>query len=402
MVALERIPLENVSSSVSDHSTVPQVLCPLDSPKVRRSNSFTRRNKPLSLLKTGASVDNLSEDSATTTRLLKSILRDTQKQSFFKKSLSFSQSCIENIRHFQTLDPPLTIGFHDQVVLPDIIDKSAGSISATLLIPQWWKICTMSSIQPPILTGFAVILDGVSLVENKLSVGVLVQNIAFEKHVSLRLTWDGWKSYRDVEATFASTLSSCSVHAKGIDRFTVMLDLEKEIDGEWADLEFAIRYRVLDQEYWDNNSTLNHKIQLSRPSLATRLAFPGVATSPTSPTALYQFPIPSSVEPSLLDAPSLPPSVVAPALSHTPHLFWHPTKNMVQNFNGSPTQGMGATFLPPDPRATGRPRAQSLPGQVNQSFFSRGGPPASRRAYHSLTTLITPPSSWTQPLGPKY
>jgi hypothetical protein len=182
------------------------------------------------------------------------------------KSVGFSSESIEKICHFMKTDPPLAIGFVECISLKDFtvpsVRDQAVSISSTLLIPDFWKIGGMSLIQHT-QRAFCVILDGISLHQNKLTIGVLTRNIAWGKSVMIRLTWNQWKDWRDVEAKFSATVSTDAMtypFSKGVDRFTLQIDLDQEIDGEWANLEFAICYRVADQEHWDNNSTLNHKV----------------------------------------------------------------------------------------------------------------------------------------------
>ena len=84
---------------------------------------------------------------------------------------------------------------------------------------------------------------------------IAVRNLAFKKHVTVRITLDGWKTSSDIKAKFVQ--SEFNGH---IDRFFFMKPLtELSFEEISQDIEFAVCYTVNDTEYWDNNGGSNYK-----------------------------------------------------------------------------------------------------------------------------------------------
>ena len=84
---------------------------------------------------------------------------------------------------------------------------------------------------------------------------IQVTNISFAKEVTVRFTLDDWKSYRDIWADYLSS----SMDGK-TDKFwfRVTIPLDSTVDLE---MNFAIRYCIDGQEFWDNNLNRNYTIQ---------------------------------------------------------------------------------------------------------------------------------------------
>ena len=78
---------------------------------------------------------------------------------------------------------------------------------------------------------------------------IQVANMAYEKHVTVRWSADGWKTWIDTDATFHSSLSKDS-------------DLFEFIIPSQTKTEFAVRYHAAGQEVWDNNSGWNYHTDL--------------------------------------------------------------------------------------------------------------------------------------------
>jgi len=81
---------------------------------------------------------------------------------------------------------------------------------------------------------------------------ILVKNIEFEKHVSVRYTVDGWKTTDDVEAYYVPNSNDGET-----DRFSFTLSLPKS----YKEMEFAIRFKTNSSEFWDNNFNRNYKVR---------------------------------------------------------------------------------------------------------------------------------------------
>ncbi|TTB41842.1 Protein phosphatase 1 regulatory subunit 3D [Bagarius yarrelli] len=87
--------------------------------------------------------------------------------------------------------------------------------------------------------------------------GTVQVNLAFEKHVSVRYSFTDWKSSAECKASWVSTVHRDDVQS---DVFHFRLPVPPFILQPGASLEFAICYRVLGSEYWDNNEGHNYKL----------------------------------------------------------------------------------------------------------------------------------------------
>ncbi|CAE6381346.1 unnamed protein product [Rhizoctonia solani] len=96
--------------------------------------------------------------------------------------------------------------------------------------------------------------DGSSLVGR-----VLVRNIAFEKWVTARFTFDWWQTTSEVSARYIDTV------ADGIDRFGFTIKLGDVLHRiEEKTLFIAVRYTVSGREIWDSNNGQNYMVSFTK------------------------------------------------------------------------------------------------------------------------------------------
>ncbi|CUA69731.1 hypothetical protein RSOLAG22IIIB_08652 [Rhizoctonia solani] len=96
--------------------------------------------------------------------------------------------------------------------------------------------------------------DGSSLVGR-----VLVRNIAFEKWVAARFTFDWWQTTSEVSARYVDTV------AEGVDRFGFTIKLGDVLHRiEEKTLFIAVRYTVDGREIWDSNHGQNYQVAFSK------------------------------------------------------------------------------------------------------------------------------------------
>ncbi|TFY61743.1 hypothetical protein EVJ58_g4314 [Rhodofomes roseus] len=89
---------------------------------------------------------------------------------------------------------------------------------------------------------------------------VRVKNIAFEKWVAVRFTFDWWQTTSEVTARYVHTLEG---GVYDVFAFTVRLnDMLARIEEKT--LFMAIRYTVAGREIWDNNDGENFQVRFSR------------------------------------------------------------------------------------------------------------------------------------------
>lgn len=117
------------------------------------------------------------------------------------------------------------------------------------------------------------ILESLVLAKGDKSIqgSVLVRNIAFDKSVAARFSFDGWCTTSEVNARWMEGVGATRVGQTEWDRFqfTIWLgDLKLgEEKGDSRKLELAVRYRVASKGYeqWDNNGGRNYVATFERP-----------------------------------------------------------------------------------------------------------------------------------------
>lgn len=85
---------------------------------------------------------------------------------------------------------------------------------------------------------------------------IRVQNLSFHKDVTVRYTTDNWRTYRDIWSDYVSSAAD-----KSSDKFTFRISLHCLLFNDRQNIEFAIRFKVNGEEYWDNNDGLNYLVK---------------------------------------------------------------------------------------------------------------------------------------------
>ncbi|NXA34244.1 PPR3D phosphatase, partial [Eudromia elegans] len=102
-----------------------------------------------------------------------------------------------------------------------------------------------------------VCLERVTSSDFGLSGTIQVCNIAFEKQVSVRYTFNQWKSLHEVRAHWHNSIPEKNGQAQ-VDVFTFFLPVPSFLLQLCSVVQFAARYQVNGQEYWDNNRGKNY------------------------------------------------------------------------------------------------------------------------------------------------
>lgn len=100
-----------------------------------------------------------------------------------------------------------------------------------------------------------VCLEHCMIKEKALAGTVKVRNLSFEKSVKLRVTFDTWRSYSDVDCLYQKD----SYPSSYSDTFSFQMSLPDELRPH-QHVEFAVRYLVDCCEYWDSNHGHNYRI----------------------------------------------------------------------------------------------------------------------------------------------
>ncbi|KFM67193.1 Protein phosphatase 1 regulatory subunit 3C-B, partial [Stegodyphus mimosarum] len=93
--------------------------------------------------------------------------------------------------------------------------------------------------------------------EDNITGTIKVKNLAFDKEVFLRVTFDKWATSTDVPASFAP--SGVEAGSSQYDTFSFILSIPQSA-VKFQSIEFCVCYRCSGKEYWDNNGGSNYKL----------------------------------------------------------------------------------------------------------------------------------------------
>ncbi|XP_023276288.1 protein phosphatase 1 regulatory subunit 3C-B-like [Seriola lalandi dorsalis] len=106
-----------------------------------------------------------------------------------------------------------------------------------------------------------VCLETCSVQERILSGTVQVRNICFEKSVSVRITFDSWCSFQDVQCRYLNNVYGCP----DTDTFSFLVSVPELLEPSKR-VEFCIQYQTEDQTFWDNNHGNNYGLVVADPN----------------------------------------------------------------------------------------------------------------------------------------
>ncbi|XP_077191874.1 LOW QUALITY PROTEIN: protein phosphatase 1 regulatory subunit 3D [Paroedura picta] len=126
------------------------------------------------------------------------------------------------------------------------------------LVPDFWQPADLEDF-PSRLGQQRVCLERVSSSDLGLNGTVRVVNVAFEKQVAVRYTFNHWRGQHEVSARWHSSTPGKDGQDQG-DVFSFFLPVPPFLLQVSSVVEFAVRYRVDGQEYWDNNRGKNYSL----------------------------------------------------------------------------------------------------------------------------------------------
>lgn len=114
-----------------------------------------------------------------------------------------------------------------------------------------------------------VILESLKLNSNKNAlIGfVFVQNISFQKQIIVKLTYDNWKSFIEIDnSNYISSNHLFNYSSKNsitYDKFSFIIKLDLlSTYSKNLDIKFCIEYITNGTSYWDNNNTRDYSVKL--------------------------------------------------------------------------------------------------------------------------------------------
>lgn len=171
----------------------------------------------------------------------------TSKQQKKRKTVQFNPVFLERVCLFLEEQSPCE--------LKEAHDKQLSNPPFRIICSHW-----PSSQDTTILLykkSFSISPDN-NCIKGKL----MIRNLALDKSVLVRYTFDSWTTVRDVDAIFFGPNPKHTAY--DIYDFTMDLDHRQLADrGELrGKLEFAIRCTMGDDDYWDNNDGKNYQIKI--------------------------------------------------------------------------------------------------------------------------------------------
>lgn len=266
MVALERTGSLDGMSAIS--AEPPQPLKRSNTFPYRPSRRYSNTRKCVSPTLSYSSIAHVlvkpTDETATHDESRINLILRASRSTINSRQARTTRFCgtIERIRTFSRNDTPMSIQTSPMFDVADNGDMKIGSVSSAYAISEWWAIKEDNSYTQANFINRVVVLDSVKFTRpERLDVHVFVRNMAFEKQVSLRCTFDRWQSYFDAACSFQSCVTPSSGQYVGVDRFVASLDLAEQCADETrATIEFAICFKCAGQEHWDNNASRDYKV----------------------------------------------------------------------------------------------------------------------------------------------
>ncbi|XP_018603727.1 protein phosphatase 1 regulatory subunit 3B isoform X2 [Scleropages formosus] len=172
----------------------------------------------------------------------------TKKQVSFADHKGQALTMVKVFSEFDDPDIPLSI----QELFTSVADLSINEDNLVLDFAQ------PSADYPEFrkrLDNECVCLEHCVLKERVLAGTVKVKNLAFRKCVKVRITFDTWKSYTDVECQYVRDTYTGSDR----DTFSFEVSLPEQVPPHER-VEFAISYEIDGHTYWDSNQGKNYRL----------------------------------------------------------------------------------------------------------------------------------------------
>jgi hypothetical protein len=194
----------------------------------------------------------------------------------YHKAVRFNEE-MEQVRHFLQVDRPIAVsaGSSPVEVYDSETDYPFGNEPKTTRAVEW-EIRTTNFPQNAEERQYqAVRVEQIHVSKDSKSlIGVVaVANIAFEKYVVARFTFDYWKTTSEVAAEFNNAPGQQP--GGGYDRFQFSIRLSDQAHLQNKTLYLCVRYNAGGQEHWDSNSGHNFQVDFVRKPVPRAAPRPG-------------------------------------------------------------------------------------------------------------------------------
>lgn len=171
-----------------------------------------------------------------------------------KKQVSFADHrgmALTRVKVFSEFEDPIDIPLNIQELLHSAVSLSEKD---TLVLDFAQPSADYLLFRQRLECNY-VCLEHCTLKERALAGTVKVKNLAFEKFVKLRVTFDTWKSHVDVPCQYMKDTYS----SKDRDTFAFEVNLPSIVRLHER-IEFAVLYEVDGVQHWDSNEGQNYRI----------------------------------------------------------------------------------------------------------------------------------------------
>lgn len=184
----------------------------------------------------------------------------------FPKAVHFDAH-LEHVRHFLNTEKPTAVSVGSSPV--ESFDGDEFPFDGEddyPLSPFEWEIELPNFPKDPNLRKqLPVRLERTYLSADKQNLlgKIAVQNLAFQKKVIIRFTFDYWQTVSEVSAEYNSDVRK-KQREENVDSFTFKIKLHDLANLETKTLFMCIRYCVGGKELWDNNHGMNFQVDFKK------------------------------------------------------------------------------------------------------------------------------------------
>ena len=209
----------------------------------------------------------------------------------YSKAVHFD-SHLEHVRHFLQVDRPLAVSagsspvenYESETEFPFGSDE-AGSRSRAPPFEWEVKLANFSYQDLESRKALPVHVERIYLSsDNKCLIGAIAcQNLAFQKTVIARFTFDYWKTTSELVADYNHDIRRKQQN-DGLDRFNFSIKLADQVNLENKTMFFCIRYTVNGHDHWDSNNGFNYQVDFSKKAKPQhgKNGMPGLGARPLS------------------------------------------------------------------------------------------------------------------------
>ncbi|KAG9285155.1 hypothetical protein G9A89_004370 [Geosiphon pyriformis] len=174
---------------------------------------------------------------------------------------------LEHVRFFLEAEKPLAVSCDvsseeedsDEETSSESDDDDDYEGELVITLPNFPRITTLHSSKPVLVESIFLSKD-----QRKLQGRIQVQNIAFQKTVIVRYTFDFWSSVSEVTASYSEDAQDRKNNTFDVFEFNIGLidNSRNPINGQT--MFFAVCYMVDNRELWDNNNASNYQVNFKR------------------------------------------------------------------------------------------------------------------------------------------